>query len=96
MPAGPQGATQSPTISAPSTAASREWVGVGLKRGLRLAVSVCWIGLIGSPILLSIAQSIKGKSADPSDSWFVAILLYFAGILCLGLVLEGMFGEPRP
>ena len=101
IPGGPQGATQSPpTISAPSTAASREWVGVGLKRGLRLAVSVWWIGLIGSPILLGIAQGIgaaQGKGAAPSDSWFVAILLYFAGILCLGLVLEGIrSNEPRP
>jgi hypothetical protein len=94
IPGGPQGATQSPpAMSAPSTAASREWVGVGLKRGLRLAVSVWWIGLIGSPILLGIAQGIR---AAPSDSWFVAILLYFAGVVCLGLVLEGTRSTPRP
>ena len=91
---GLQGATQSPpTISAPSIAASREWVGVGLKRGLRLAVSVWWIGLIGSPILLGIA---RGAGGTPSDSWFVAILLYFAGIVCLALVLECIRSPPRP
>jgi hypothetical protein len=83
-----KGATASvpATVSVPArTAASQEWFGAGLKRGLRLAVSAWFLGLIGSPFLLAIAQSM---GAAPSDSWFVAILLYVGGFLCVGVVLE--------
>src|SRR5205823_5853887 len=98
MSAQPTGNTATPgwwksaTSQAPATfsspagkAVSQEWFGAGLKRGLRLAVSSWWLGLLGSQILLGMAQSM---GAAPSDSWFLAILLYMTGFLCLGVVLE--------
>ena len=82
------GPVSSPTRSGAATAGrftTQDWIRKGLDRGFRVARNGVWVGLLASPILVGIAQSIDGAHAD---SWFLAILLYAAACLGLALMLQ--------